>query len=562
MSKKSLSQAKSAPRLTKAPPVKRAAGKGNSEKPSASKGTTKAVASKSGKAVAKFASHKPEVANLMAATKASPRSKASSKSTTATSKPKAKSPSDEVRSVVKAGKGKTEVLMTAAPKSGSSRRRLAVELPTLDAATAGKKSKVATSRESAVQSRTKSTTGKAGVLPKSERAAAKTVSSPRGSTVRSAKQGIPTSRAAKKVRAENSDTDAKSVTRPIGKTEIVKGKRPLTAVKAPRLSKTTSKTHSSVRSGPEETDTKTSFVAPDPKLSAWRSADIKSSNAKSLERLDAATVQVNLQSNSVPQKKAAISNVASGNNAAPAPAAPHDALAKDDAVKASMTKEAVKGLPGATATAPGKPAEKAVPKPGTHRTGFKTSEFIVYPAHGVGQIIAIEEQEVAGFKLELFVINFVKDKMTLKVPLPKVVEGAIRKLADADTVRKALDTLTGRARVKRTMWSRRAQEYEAKINSGDLHSIAEVVRDLYRSDAQPEQSYSERQLYEAALDRMGREIAAVQKLTETEALKLIESQLQKGPRRGGKADAEGDVDAADSDVENDADSEGDVEEAA
>ena len=231
-------------------------------------------------------------------------------------------------------------------------------------------------------------------------------------------------------------------------------------------------------------------------------------------------------------------------------------------MKPSMMKEPSKPQVSATATAPAKPAEKVAPKPGAHRTGFKTNEFIVYPAHGVGQILAIEEQEVAGFKLELFVINFVKDKMTLKVPLPKVLSGAIRKLADADTVKKALDTLTGRARVKRTMWSRRAQEYEAKINSGDLHSIAEVVRDLYRSDAQPEQSYSERQLYEAALDRMAREIAAVQKLTETEALKLIESQLQKGPRRGGKADAEGDSDAADVDGDSDTDPDGDVEEAA
>jgi CarD family transcriptional regulator len=163
--------------------------------------------------------------------------------------------------------------------------------------------------------------------------------------------------------------------------------------------------------------------------------------------------------------------------------------------------------------------------------GFKTHEFIVYPAHGVGQIVAIEEQEVAGYKLELFVISFAKDKMILKVPLPKIVSVGMRKLADEPVVKRALDTLTGRARIKRTMWSRRAQEYEAKINSGDLVAIAEVVRDLYRSDAQPEQSYSERQLYEAALDRMAREIAAVQKLTDSEALKVIDDQLQKGPRR-------------------------------
>ena len=173
----------------------------------------------------------------------------------------------------------------------------------------------------------------------------------------------------------------------------------------------------------------------------------------------------------------------------------------------------------------------------TQRQGFKTSEFIVYPAHGVGQIMAIEEQEIAGAKLELFVINFVKDKMTLRVPTAKVASVGMRKLAEAPLVKRALETLKGRARIKRTMWSRRAQEYEAKINSGDIVAIAEVVRDLYRSESQPEQSYSERQLYEAALDRLSREIAAVQQVTETEAIKEIEAALAKGPHRGPKPEA-------------------------
>ena len=173
----------------------------------------------------------------------------------------------------------------------------------------------------------------------------------------------------------------------------------------------------------------------------------------------------------------------------------------------------------------------------TQRQGFKTSEFIVYPAHGVGQIVAIEEQEVAGARLELFVINFVKDKMTLRVPTSKIASVGMRKLAETPMVKRALETLKGRARVKRTMWSRRAQEYEAKINSGDIVAIAEVVRDLFRSESQPEQSYSERQLYEAALDRLSREVAAVQRLTETEAIKEIEAALAKGPHRGPKPEA-------------------------
>jgi CarD family transcriptional regulator len=174
-------------------------------------------------------------------------------------------------------------------------------------------------------------------------------------------------------------------------------------------------------------------------------------------------------------------------------------------------------------------------KSASQRQGFRLNEFVVYPAHGVGQVIAIEEQEVAGFKLELFVINFSKDKLTLRVPTSKVTGVGMRKISDADTARRSLDILTGRARVKRTMWSRRAQEYETKINSGDINAIAEVVRDLYRSEAQPEQSYSERQLYEAALDRMVREIAAVQKSSEIDALKAVEAQLQKGQSRAAKA---------------------------
>jgi CarD family transcriptional regulator len=180
---------------------------------------------------------------------------------------------------------------------------------------------------------------------------------------------------------------------------------------------------------------------------------------------------------------------------------------------------------------PGMPSNKKT----TQRQGFKVNEFIVYPAHGVGQIMAIEEQEVAGAKLELFVINFVKDKMTLRVPTAKIASVGMRKLAEGPLVKRALDTLKGRARIKRTMWSRRAQEYEAKINSGDIVAIAEVVRDLYRSESQPEQSYSERQLYEAALDRLSREISAVQRVTETEAIKEIEGALAKGPRRGPKS---------------------------
>ncbi len=140
---------------------------------------------------------------------------------------------------------------------------------------------------------------------------------------------------------------------------------------------------------------------------------------------------------------------------------------------------------------------------------FSPNQFVVYPAHGVGQVVSVEEQEIAGTKLELFVIAFEKDKMTLKVPTMKAIEVGMRSLSSPDIVEHAMKTLKGKARVKRAMWSRRAQEYEQKINSGDLISIAEVVRDLHRTDDQREQSYSERQLYEAALERLTREVAAV-----------------------------------------------------
>ena len=156
---------------------------------------------------------------------------------------------------------------------------------------------------------------------------------------------------------------------------------------------------------------------------------------------------------------------------------------------------------------------------------FHPDEYVVYPAHGVGQIVSIEEQEIAGLTLELFVISFAKDKMTLRVPTHKATEVGMRSLSSPDVVSRAMDTLKGKARVKRAMWSRRAQEYEQKINSGDLISIAEVVRDLHRGDDQREQSYSERQLYEAALERLTRELAAVDGIEESGAQERVDSLL-------------------------------------
>lgn len=219
--------------------------------------------------------------------------------------------------------------------------------------------------------------------------------------------------------------------------------------------------------------------------------------------------------------------------AAPKAAAKPAAPAKPAAVKAAQPA----AKPAVAAT------DKKKKSPAGQRHGFKINEHVVYPSHGVGKIIGIEEQEIAGMSLELFVINFDKEKLTLRVPTGKLESVGMRKLADEALVTKGLAVLKGRARIKRTMWSRRAQEYIAKINSGDLISIAEVVRDLYRSEAQPEQSYSERQLYEEALDRMAREVAAVEKLDERGAVQRITDVLSKSAR--GRRAAEEEAEAAD-----------------
>ena len=152
---------------------------------------------------------------------------------------------------------------------------------------------------------------------------------------------------------------------------------------------------------------------------------------------------------------------------------------------------------------------------------FDVGDYVVYPKHGVGRVIELLEQEIAGMQLELYVLRFEKERMTLRVPVSKVEAIGMRKLSSDKTLREALDTLTDKPKVKRTMWSRRAQEYEAKINSGDLVSIAEVTRDLFRADDQPEQSYSERQIFEAASSRLARELAAMEKTDEPSALQKI-----------------------------------------
>jgi CarD family transcriptional regulator len=243
-----------------------------------------------------------------------------------------------------------------------------------------------------------------------------------------------------------------------------------------------------------------------------------------------------------PAKKAAPKKTAK-----PAPKKVAKPAPKAPVVKPAAPKPAVKPVeakpvtpaapaPAAPAPAPAKPQAQAAPKKPT----FKVGEQIVYPAHGVGRITNIEEQEIAGVRLELYIVDFEKEKLRLKVPTNRAEQKGMRRLADRALIEHAMKVIRGRARIKRTMWSRRAQEYDAKINSGDIIAVAEVVRDLYRSDRQPEQSYSERQLFEQALMRFARELAAVRKVDDDQCVKELEDYLAKNAKRGAATEKDGD----------------------
>ena len=173
---------------------------------------------------------------------------------------------------------------------------------------------------------------------------------------------------------------------------------------------------------------------------------------------------------------------------------------------------------------------EASKKPSVKKTTSKKNEFlpeqyVVYPSHGIGQILEIEKKEIAGQMLKMYVIEFEKEKMILRVPIEKTKEIGVRKVSTKNQLKEIFEILTGKAKIRRTMWSRRAQEYEAKINSGDIKLLTEVVRDLFRSDSQPEQSYSERQLYEAARERLSREVAVIEKINEQKAIEKMETVL-------------------------------------
>ena len=248
-----------------------------------------------------------------------------------------------------------------------------------------------------------------------------------------------------------------------------------------------------------------------------------------------ATSKKNTSKKAAPKKSAP--KKAAPKKAAPKKSAPKKSAPKKAAPKKTATKKATSKKNTSKKAAPKKTApkkiikkEKSSKKTTSKKTISKKEEFlpeqyVVYPSHGIGQILEIEKKEIAGQMLTMYVIEFEKEKMTLRVPLEKTKEIGVRKVSTKNQLKEIFEILTGKAKIRRTMWSRRAQEYEAKINSGDIKLLTEVVRDLFRSDSQPEQSYSERQLYEAARERLSREVAVIEKTDEQKAIEKIETIL-------------------------------------
>ena len=246
------------------------------------------------------------------------------------------------------------------------------------------------------------------------------------------------------------------------------------------------------------------------------------------------------QKRAAPKKaapKKAAPKKTSSKKAVPKKAAPRKAAPKKAAPKKTSSKKAVPKKAAPKKATPNKTATKKIikkkesPKNSSEKRNvakkeeFLPEQYVVYPSHGIGQILLIEKKEIAGQMLTMYVIEFEKEKMTLRVPIEKTKEIGVRKISTKNQLKDVFEILTGKAKIRRTMWSRRAQEYETKINSGDIKLLTEVVRDLFRSDSQPEQSYSERQLYEAARERLSREVAVIEKTDEQKAIEKMETIL-------------------------------------
>ena len=243
--------------------------------------------------------------------------------------------------------------------------------------------------------------------------------------------------------------------------------------------------------------------------------------------------------------KKAAPKKAAAKKAAPKKTAPKKAASKKAAAKKAAAKKAAPKKATAKKAAPKKAAPKKTAakkvvekKVISKKEEFLPEQYVVYPSHGIGQILEIEKKEIAGQMLTMYVIEFEKEKMILRVPIEKTKEIGVRKVSTKNQLKEIFEILTGKAKIRRTMWSRRAQEYEAKINSGDIKLLTEVVRDLFRSDSQPEQSYSERQLYEAARERLSREVAVIEKTDEQKAIEKMETILNNSNGRNEEINTE------------------------
>ncbi len=214
---------------------------------------------------------------------------------------------------------------------------------------------------------------------------------------------------------------------------------------------------------------------------------------------------------------------------------PKKVATKKSTPKKATPKKVVSKRAASKKTAPKKVVEKKVI---SKKEQFLPEQYVIYPSHGIGQILEIEKKEIAGQMLKMYVIEFEKEKMILRVPIEKTKEIGVRKVSTKNQLKEIFEILTGKAKIRRTMWSRRAQEYEAKINSGDIKLLTEVVRDLFRSDSQPEQSYSERQLYEAARERLSREVAVIEKTDEQKAIEKMETILNNSNGRNEEINTE------------------------
>mgnify|MGYP003298197944 CR=1 FL=1 len=238
--------------------------------------------------------------------------------------------------------------------------------------------------------------------------------------------------------------------------------------------------------------------------------------------------------------KKVITKKSSPKKAAPKKAAPKKAAPKKAAPKKAAPKKAAPKKAAAKKASVKKAAAKKIveKKVISKKEEFLPEQYVVYPSHGIGQILEIEKKEIAGQMLTMYVIEFEKEKMILRVPIEKTKEIGVRKVSTKNQLKEIFEILTGKAKIRRTMWSRRAQEYEAKINSGDIKLLTEVVRDLFRSDSQPEQSYSERQLYEAARERLSREVAVIEKTDEQKAIEKMETILNNSNGRNEEINTE------------------------